>query len=176
MTDMMPSTRRPTRAFLLIACALGLFLAVRPAPVEAQALTRDDWLLNAPDDQARFRLLQTQARGFSASMIEVGQRYQAMYDAIGDGNFALAAYQWDKIRDAIQTGYARRPGRQPNSDARLLQPLFTPVREAFRSGDAALARASFAEVRTACMACHEAERIGFMNNQPLFRRTAAPPN
>lgn len=161
----------------LLGAALGLLLAVAPMSANGQsAPNRDDWLLNAPDDTARFRLLQNQARGFSAAMIEVGQRYQAMYDAVGDGNFALAAYQWDKIRDAIQAGYARRPGRQPNADARLLGPLFEPVRDAFRSADPARAWASFVEVRAACMACHVAERIPFMNDQPLFRQTATPRN
>lgn len=158
----------------ILAAAL-LLLSLAPATAQP-ALNRDDWLLNAPDDTARFRLLQSQARGFSASMIEVGQRYQAMQDAVGDSNFALAAYHWDKIRDAIQAGYARRPGRQANADARLLRPLFEPVRDAFRSGDAARAKAGLAEARTACMACHEAERVAFINDQPLFRRVLPPRN
>lgn len=164
-------------ASALCAAVLSLLLALVPTAALAQAgPNRDDWLLNAPDDTTRFRILQGQARGFSASMLEVGQRYQAMYDAVGDANFALAAYQWEKIRDAIQTGYMRRPGRQPNADARLLRPLYEPVRDAFRSGDPIRAWAGFAEARSGCMSCHEAERVGFMNDQPLFRRTAAPRN
>lgn len=163
----------------LRAIVIGFAVAFGPSLASAQpspAPSRDDWLLNAPDDTARFRLLQSQARGFSASMIEVGQRYQAMYDAVADGNFALAVYQWEKIRDAIQTGATRRPGRQPNAEARFLRPLFEPVLTAFRAGDAGRARSGFAEVRAACMSCHEAERVGFLNDQPLFRRTASLPN
>jgi hypothetical protein len=41
----------------------------QPAVQAAEKKTNpDDWLLNAPDDEARFKLLQSQARGFSASM------------------------------------------------------------------------------------------------------------
>ena len=34
--------------------------------------------------------------------------------------------------------------------------------------------AAFAQVRAGCMACHEAEKVAFMNNQPLFRKTENP--
>jgi hypothetical protein len=153
----------------------ALLLASLPAPSGAQAPNPNDWLLNAPDDQARFRLLQEQGRGFSASMIEVGQRYLALHDALRDGNAPLAAYQWEKLREAIRTGYARRPGRRANADRLLLGPLYDASLAEFRSGDAARAAAAFTRVRAACMECHDAERVPFMNNQPIFRRTAEPP-
>jgi hypothetical protein len=150
-------------------------LLLTALPARAQAPNPNDWLLNAPDDAARFRLLQDQARGFSSSMIEVGQRYLALHDALRDGNGALAAYQWEKVRDAIRTGYARRPGRQANAERLFLARLYDSSLADFRSGDAARAAAAFARVRAGCMECHEAERVAFMNDQPLFRRTAEPP-
>lgn len=161
---------------LFVAAMLALLVASAPGPAVAQPTPANpnDWLLNAPDDQTRFRLLQNQASGFHVSMLAVGQRYQAMYDALGDGNFQLAAYQWEKIRELIQTGYTRRPRRQPNADAEFVGKVYDPVLAAFRSSDAARAWAGFATARTACMACHDAERVGFMNEQALFRRTAAP--
>lgn len=171
-----PSFRRGRLALIGSFAAACLLLGAQLHPSAAQAPTPDDWLLNAPSDEARFRLLQTQARGFSASMIEVGQRYQSLYAALADGNFALASYQWDKIRDAIQTGYARRPGRQASADAGMTGPLFLPVREALRSNDANRAWAAFADVRATCMSCHIRERVPFMNEQPIFRQTAARPN
>lgn len=147
--------------------------AAAPAPAAGER-NPDDWLLNAPDDTARFKLIQQQARGFSASMNEVGRRYDALYDALGDKNFELAAYQWQKIKEVIQGGYTRRPKRQANADAILIQKLFEPVLADFKSSDPAKAWTAFAQVRGACMACHEAEKVGFMNNQPLFRRTEKP--
>jgi hypothetical protein len=134
----------------------------------------DDWLLNAPDDTARFKLLQGQARGFSASMNEVGRRFESFYDALGDKNYELAAYQWQKIKEVIEAGTTRRPKRKANADAILLQKLFEPVLADVKSADAGKAWGAFAQVRSACMACHEAEKVAFMNNQPLFRRTEKP--
>jgi hypothetical protein len=171
---------------LLVACvalsfvavsASGALIAVAQSPPQAATATPrnvDDWLLNAPDDQTRFKLLQDQHRGFSASMHEVGQRFSSLYDALGDKNYDLAAYQWAKVKDAIVTGYARRPKRQPNADAILVQKIYEPVLADLKSGDAARAWSGFGQARTACVSCHEAERLGFMNNQPLFRRTEKP--
>lgn len=171
---------------LLLACvalssvavsASGALLAVAqspPQPVSASPRNADDWLLNAPDDQVRFKLLQDQHRGFSASMHEVGLRFASLHDALGDKNYDLAAYQWAKIKDAIVTGYARRPKRQANADALLVKKIYEPVLADLRSGDASRAWSGFGQARAACTGCHEAEKLGFMNNQPLFRRTEKP--
>ena len=147
----------------------------QPAVQAAEKKTNpDDWLLNAPDDEARFKLLQSQARGFSASMFEVGKRYQSLFDALGDKNFEFAAYQWQKIKEAVQAGYTRRPKRQANADSVFIKATFDAVLADIQSGDSARAWQGFAKARAACMACHEAEKVAFMNNQPLFRSTAQP--
>jgi len=171
---------------LLVACvalsfvavsASGALIAVAQSPPQAApaaARNVDDWLLNAPDDPARFKLLQDQHRGFSASMHEVGLRFGSLYDALGDKNYELAAYQWAKIRDAIVTGYARRPKRQPNADSILVKKIYEPVLADIRSGDPSRAWSGFGQARAACTSCHEAEKLGFMNKQPLFRRTERP--
>ncbi len=165
----------------VFACIVAIGAVVKaaqsepPAPAAATPERNvDDWLLNAPDDAARFKLLQQQARGFSASMNEVGRRYDALYDALGDKNYELGAHHWQKIKEVIQAGYTRRPKRQANADTIFLQKLFEPVLADIKSGDAAKAWAAFAQVRSGCMACHEAEKVAFMNNQPLFRRTEKP--
>lgn len=166
---------RPIRPLRLAAAlALPLLLGVPGAFAQGPLANPNDWLLNAPDDRARFRALQDQAGGFHVSMLAVGQRYQAMHDAVRDGNFALATYQWEKIRELIQTGYARRPRRQASADREFVQKVYEPVREAFRSNDQARAWSGFAQARAACMACHEAERVAFMNDQALFRTTVPP--
>ena len=123
------------------------------APAQQAAPNRDDWLLNAPDDTARFRLLQNDARGFSMAMAETGQRYEKLHDAISDRNFDLAAYHWAKIRDAINAGTARRPGRKANADAAFTGKVYEPVMEALKSGDSAKAWAGFAQARAACSIC-----------------------
>jgi hypothetical protein len=142
--------------------------AAPAAPAAAPATNADDWLLNAPDDTARFKLLQQQARGFSASMFEVSRRFDTLYDAVNDKNYEFSAYQWQKIKEVIQAGYTRRPKRQANADAVFLNPLFDPVLADFKAADADKAWAAFSK------ACHEAEKVKFINDQPLFRRTEKP--
>lgn len=165
---------RPVRLALGLLAALGLGLAAGAAHAQP-APNPNDWLLNAPDDTTRFRMLQGQASGFHMSMLVVGQRYQALYDALAEGNYDLGAYQWEKIRELIVTGTQRRPRRQASADREFVEKAYEPVLAAIRTRDAARAWAGFAEGRRACMACHEAERVAFMNEQALFRRTAAPP-
>jgi cytochrome c553 len=170
----MTSPFRSATLALLLAFAPVAVTTTPAAAQSAPGASPNDWLLNAPDDQTRFRLLQQQASGFHVSMQIVGQRYQALYDAVSDGNWDFAVYQWEKIRETIQAGYQRRPLRQPNADREFLQKVYEPVRAGLRSREQATGWAAFQQARTACMACHEAERVAFMNDQPLFRRTAAP--
>jgi hypothetical protein len=160
----------------VLAALAGLCIAVSVETCAAQSQPNpNDWLLNAPNDTERFRLLQNYLRGFSMPMWEVGERFQRLYDALGDKNYDFATYQWEKIREAIVLGYTKRPGRRANADSELVGKLYEPTREAFKSGDAARAAQAFSAARNACMSCHEKERVAFMNNQPLFRLTEKPP-
>ncbi|MGQ0671698.1 MAG: hypothetical protein ACT4N2_02295 [Hyphomicrobium sp.] len=156
-------------SLLLIAGVIWALPSTGGEPPKAP--NPDDWLLNAPDDTARFKAIQGQMRGFSASMIEVGQRYDALYDAVADKNAEFAAYQLQKIKEVIVQGYTRRPKRQGNADQIFVQGVFEPALADIKSGDAAKAVDAFQRVRKACVSCHEAEKVGFINNQPRFRRT-----
>ncbi len=167
----MPGTTGKTSWLIIIAVAAAAIGAAL-AQQTPQPPNRDDWLLNAPDDTARFRLLQNDARGFSMAMAETGQRYEKLYDALSDKNFDLAAYHWAKIRDAINAGATRRPGRKASADEVFLGKVYEPLLESLKSGDSAKAWAGFSQARAACMACHEKERVPFMNDQAMFKRTA----
>lgn len=156
---------------LALGFGLGLVGLVSQGLSQGGAKNPDDWLLNAPDDATRFRMIQRQMRGFSAAMIEVGQRYDSLWDAVQDKNPELAAYHLDKINDAIVLGYTRRPNRRANADRLFTKGVFEPALADIKSGDPGKAASAFQRVRTACMSCHEAEKLGFINNQPRFRRT-----
>lgn len=132
------------------------------------------WLLDAPNDTERFRLLQQYLRGFDQPMWEVGERYQKLYDALKLENYDMALYQWDKIKVTIQSGYLKRPARKANADAFLLDQNWAVVDAAFKSRNKAKAWDGFELARNSCMSCHEAEKVGFMNNQPLFHNTMPP--
>jgi len=126
------------------------------------------WLLEAESDAARFALIQRYLRGFDQPMWEVGERYRSMHEALTRSNFEMAQYQWEKIRTTVENGYLKRPKRQANADAILLNNTWEEVNTALRSGEPEQAWAGFDKARNACMACHAAESVPYMNDQPLF--------
>ncbi|RJP44831.1 MAG: hypothetical protein C4548_05585 [Desulfobacteraceae bacterium] len=161
---------------LLIAVAfvcggLACFAIAQEAPKKS-----DNWLKDAADDAERFTLIEKMFGGFSGAMQIVGERYLRTYDAITDGNFDLANYHWKKIKDAIELGYLRRPARKAHADALFLNGPWRSAEEAILSKDKGKASAeAFLTARAACMTCHAAEQVAFMNDQPMFRNTAAFP-
>lgn len=153
----------------------ALLLAASPASAETPPTPTDNWLLDAPDDSERFNRIERMFGGFSTAMIVVGQRYDQAYDAIVDGNLPLAEYHWKRIREAIELGYLRRPGRKGNAIAIFLEGPWQPLAAALAERDPDQSKQAFLAARDACMACHIAERVPFMNDQPRFRRTAGFP-
>jgi hypothetical protein len=141
------------------------------ALVAAPSITHaEDWLIDA-DEDTRAERLSSYLGGFSSAMWEVGERYERLLQAIDDNNFELADYHWDKIGGAIRSGYLKRPGRQANSDALFLDAIWPIYLETLKSGDGEKIRTQLPQARDACMACHIAEDVAFMNDQPLFTRT-----
>jgi len=163
--------------FLLNACSERA--TAYPPEIKAKNLTENDWLLGAPNDEERFRLLQKYLRGFDQPMWEVGERYQIMYDALVLENFDLARYQWKKIRTTIENGILKRPGRGKNAGPILLDNTWGIVNESYKSGDINKAWEGFDMARNACLGCHAVEVANgqsavFVNRQPLFTNTAPP--
>ena len=157
----------------LATLSLGLFLASCGEAAEKPAdLKPTDWLLSAQSDEDRFRLLQKQLRGFDQPMWEVGERFQRLHDALTRGNHELASYQWEKIRTTIENGIAKRPARAENAEALFLKPVWKDIDTEIRSGDPKRAWAAFDRAKTACQGCHAAEKVPYMNNQPLFELAA----
>jgi hypothetical protein len=107
-------------------------------------------------------------------MWEVGERWVAIHDALGRDNFDLALYHWDKVKTTIENGYMKRPARRANSDALLLNSVHAQVRSAFDTRDRARAWQGFTTARAACITCHEAEKLAFLNNQAMFQNLTAP--
>ncbi len=163
---------------LLIAAAFAVGGLAVASFVIAQEPTKqsDNWLLDAKDDTERFKRIQQMFGGFSAAMQNVGERYDRTYDAIADGNYDLANYHWKKIKEAIELGFLRRPARGANSVDLFLKGPWASAGEALASKESEKAREGFLAARSACLACHQAERVPFMNDQPKFRRTAAFPD
>lgn len=153
----------------LIALAL-LLAGCSPAPSADTAgkLSRNDWLLSAESDEARFKLIQRQMRGFDQPMWEVGERFERLHDALERENYELASYQWDKIKTAIENGIAKRPARAANAKALFLGEPWEEVRDGLASGDREKAWAAFDTARITCQSCHQAEKVEYMNDQAVF--------
>lgn len=136
-----------------------------------------NWLLDAKDDQERFRRIQIYAGGTYEQMWQVGYRYEQVYRAIVDENWELGLHHWGKLRDVLNVALMKRPNRTPNAEAMFLDTNWHQLEEALEGGDAAEIRQGFLVERDACMACHVAEQMPFLNDTPIFRDTASfPPN
>jgi hypothetical protein len=171
----MPSIKYFILAAVFAAGGLG---AAEQALAQAQkqaAPKSNNWLLDAKDDKERFRRIEEMFGGFSSAMIVVGERFDRTFDAIVDGNYDLANYHWNKVKDVIEAGYLRRPGREANAVHLFLKGPWQPLSEALAAKDGAKIKPAFLSARAACQGCHIAEGVPFMNDQPRFRRTAQFP-
>lgn len=162
----------------VVALLLGITIVVAMgATVGVVAQSADlrprDWLRIAPDDDTRWRLLESMFGGFAPAMTAVRDHYGMTFESIQDGNLELARWHWDRIETYVRQGYLRRPDRQTNSDAIFLDTAWATLDDALAANDAAASRDAFLAARNACMTCHVAEERPYFNDQRLFRDTAA---
>ena len=159
-------------AMLLAGCGDADVEAPRQAA--AEGAFSDGWLGRHDSHSERFLELESYLGGFSSAMWEVGERYRHLHQALLDENLPLANYHFDKIGGAIRNGYRKRPARREHADALFLDEVAKPAAEAFAGTDLAAAWQAFESVRAACQACHAAEDVAFMNEQPLLQDLRAP--
>jgi hypothetical protein len=161
---------------ILMAVAIFVIFSVACLAMALEtAKQSDNWLLDAEDDTERFKRIQQMFGGFSAAMQGVGDRYERTFEAVIEGNFNLADYHWKKVRDAIELGFLRRPGRKANAVALFLEDPWPTLEEALAAKDGQLSKEALLSARSACMTCHVAENVPFINDQPMFRRTVTSP-
>ncbi len=156
---------------VIMACCQGSF-----AQTSEEQPASKKWITRAANDPERFQRIEQYLRGFDQPMWEVGARYEKLYAALVRGNFELASYHWAKIRLTIENGTMKRPARRASADAFLLSGTWDSVNEALGSGDLATAWRGFETARASCMKCHEAERVGYMNDQQMFTDLAPIPH
>jgi cytochrome c553 len=163
------------QSLAVVAVAATTFCAGYVVAQNAPKPPSNDWLMDAPNDAERFKLLQRYLRGFDQPMWEVGYRWESVHDALSRDNFEAAVYHWEKIRTTIQNGYLKRPARRANAEAIFINSgVYDQVKQSFETKDSAKAWAAFTTARTACMSCHEAEKMGHMNNQRIIQTLLAP--
>ncbi len=156
-----PSRLAP-RALVPAALLVGLAAC---APPEQPALHGEGeggaaWISGTVNE--RFQQVGDQFAGFSATMFEVAHRYRELHWAIEDDNRAYARYQTEKIRDAIELGIIRRPGRAESARALFLGAPVEELLHAIEEGDDEALRREFGEFTAACNQCHVAEDMAFV--------------
>lgn len=161
------------KAYVMLALSLLLSACGPNSPSNVNStgkVSGEGWLLGAKDDQQRMERLHQYLAGFSKAMWETGYRFEATQAAIADNNLPLADYHWGKVRSAVENGYLKRPGRQANADQLFLDAGWQTLNQALNAPDEHDVKQAFVTARDACMACHVAEDVAFMNDQPLFRQ------
>jgi hypothetical protein len=135
----------------------------------------NNWLLDARSDEERFRRLQVYSGGTDQQMWQMGYRYEQVYRAIVDQNWQLGTYHWGKLRDVFNVALMKRPNRTPNAEALFLTNEWRLLDDALKAGEAGAVRKAFLAERQACIVCHVAEGMAFLNETPIFRGTASFP-
>ncbi len=135
-----------------------------------------NWLLEAKDDEQRFQRIQIYAGGTYEQMWQIGYRYEQVYRAIIDENWELASHHWKKLRSVFDVALIKRPRRTPNAEVMFLDTMWAQFEEALQGGDTEDIRQTFLTEREACIACHVAEKMPFLNDTPVFRDTASFPS
>ncbi|MBA6409802.1 hypothetical protein H4J63_10805 [Pseudoalteromonas sp. 5Ae-yellow] len=135
------------------------------------AKNQNDWILNQTTEQDRFAIIQKYLRGFDQPMLEVGQRFEKMHEAVERNNPEFAEYQWRKIKTTIHNGTLKRPARAHNANAILFSGLWKKVQTSLLDGKPSDHKTAFNIAKGACMACHAAEKKAYINNQALFDLT-----
>lgn len=134
-----------------------------------------NWLRDADTDTERFRRLEILLAGTEMAMWEIGVRYEQMYEAVQLENYDYARFNWEKIKGRSNSALMKRPGRTVNMEAFLLDATWQVVDDGLKTKDPVKAREAFQIARSICMGCHEAEKMSFFNQHPMFTRTATFP-
>lgn len=140
-----------TFIFVVAACTNEANHAERESTVE--------WLEGTTDD--KFKMITNQFGGFSQAMVEVNYRFGEMYWAGKDQNWAYAIYQLEKLEDAINNGFKRRPGRAASAE-NFMQVQIPQMMDVFKDGDSELFEHQITLFIASCNSCHVKEDVEFM--------------
>ncbi|MBI5472306.1 MAG: hypothetical protein HY961_08175 [Ignavibacteriae bacterium] len=142
---------------------LCFFCPTCAEPAKDSASPDSVWLKGTSDE--KFHTVARQLRGFDMAMMETAHRYTELYWAGRDGNWQYAKYQAEKIRTAIENGLQRRPKRAASAQT-FLTFVLPEMLTAIEKQDSSLFWNRFGALTSTCNACHEAEKVAFINVAP----------
>lgn len=135
-----------------------------------------NWLRDANDDTERFRRIEAQAGAGDQEMQTIAHRLEALHGAIQKEHWDLGIYHLEKLRGGLTVAAMKRPTRTQNMEAVFLDSgAYKSMHDALVAKNAERSRAQFESLRQACMACHAAEKIAFINGSEVFGRLASFP-
>ena len=100
----------------------------------------------------------SQLRGLDVAMVEMGYRYEELYWAGADANWAYADYQVTKMRLTLENALVRRPKRRTSAEKLFMSSLGQMTRAVARKERGGFEEA-FAGLTAACNSCHVAEGV-----------------
>ncbi|MGZ5617224.1 MAG: hypothetical protein ACXWFW_07670 [Usitatibacter sp.] len=98
---------------------------------------------------------------FAIPMREVGDRFQNMFFAAKDGNWALAAYMSKYMNGAMNPAKVTKPAEYKTWQG-FYEGAFDPVNKAIQAKDLKAFEASYKAVIESCNGCHAAMGYGFI--------------
>lgn len=135
-----------------------------------------NWLRDANDDPERFRRIELWAAAGDQEMHEIAARMRELSAAIQRESWVMSVYQLEKIRGRMVVAMTKRPVRTQNMEALVFDSgAYGALHDALTAKDVQRARMGFTALRSACMACHTAERLSFINESAIFREIEGLP-
>lgn len=185
----MKSNRKCSAAKVMVLIAVvifGLEVQAQTAPVQPRhpkhpkfAVTQskpasNKWLLDADSDTERFRRIELVTSGFDIPMIEVGNRYEELVNAVRRSNWELASYQITKITDRMNQMAIKRPGRTDSLERYFLDAApWAAVAQSVKDNNRTESLTNIRAVTAQCQLCHVAEGLAYTNDSGLFLRLQA---
>ncbi len=135
-----------------------------------------NWLRDANDDTERMRRIELWGAAGDLEMQDIAHRMEELHAAIQAESWDMGIYQLEKIRGRMIVAAIKRPTRTQNMEAMFLDSgVYQSLHAALKAKDGVQARSGFMQARDACMGCHIAEKIGFINGSAVFKRVAQFP-
>ncbi len=113
------------------------------------------------ETQAQIDAIKATVPKFAIPMREVGDRFQNMYFAVKDGNWALAAYMSKYMNGAMTPAKLTKPDEY-KTWKNFYEGRFATVDKAIQAKDAAGFEAAYTKVIDDCNSCHKKMDYGFI--------------
>jgi hypothetical protein len=124
------------------------------------ANAQSEWLKGSPEEQLK-TLAEIQP-GLGTVMVEYSFRFGAMYYAALGGNWKLADYQLQEMKEIQEVGENTRPGRAKALKT-FEEKYLGPIGDAIKGNNLKAFNVAFQTGMKACNECHVDQKFGFIH-------------